>query len=256
MPPSQFCVSDPGREFICFARGLIFEGNVLAYDPSTNGAEWIPVCSTASDLSQVKEMSALALCNMVPHIPDEGAERLDRFRECRDERWRDSGEEASAAEAHEEEVEAETMDEDDREEEGCKEEDEDADDDADDEDGGEESESHSSSGSTQESPCSNQHYSDRHCRCPCSWAEQSESGNGEDGPRELFISENSEGEAGHPQAPPSSLLHELESSGEMPEVVGQMVPSETASTMGNLLPAGSQDAVVIHAMADESRSLE
>ena len=122
---------------------------------------------TASDLLQVAEMSALALCNMVPCILDEGAERLDRFRERRDERGRDSGEEASAAEApHEEEAEAETMNEDDREEEGCKEEDEDVDD----EDGGEESESHSSLGSMQESPCSTQCYSGRCHHCPHSWA--------------------------------------------------------------------------------------
>ena len=97
MPPSQFHVSDTGRKFICFTRGLIFEGNVLTYDPSTNGAEWIPMCGTASDLSWSEEMSALVLCNMVPHILDEGAERLVRFRECRDEKERDGVEEASAA---------------------------------------------------------------------------------------------------------------------------------------------------------------
>ena len=39
MPPSWFHMSDPGGEFICFTRGLIFEGNVLTYDPSTNRVE-------------------------------------------------------------------------------------------------------------------------------------------------------------------------------------------------------------------------
>ena len=68
-------------------------------------------------------MSALALCNMVPHILDEGVERLDRFGECRDENEKDGAEEASSTEArHKEEVEEETMDE------GCKEKDEDVDD--------------------------------------------------------------------------------------------------------------------------------
>ena len=203
-------------------------------------------------------MSALVLCNMVLHIPDEGAERLDRFRECRDERGRDSGEETSSAEVpHEEEVEAETMDEDDREEEGCKEDDEGADA----EDWGEESKSHSSLGSMLESLHSTWHYSDRHCCCPRSWAEGSESGNSEDGfLGELSISENSggdgEGEVGCPQAPPSSPLQEPESLGEMPEEVGQIVPSETVSTVGNLPPAGSQDAIVVHTTEDEFRSLK
>ena len=183
--------------------------------------------STASDLSWAEEMSALELCNMVPGILDEGAERLDRFGECKGKRKKDSGKEASAAEAsHEEEVEEETMDEDDREEEGHEEEDEDMEDeDADDEDGGMKSESHSSLGSMQENPCSSWHYSDR-CHChPYSWAKQSKSENGEDGSLgELSVSENSEGEGedevGHWQALPSSLLHEPESSGETPEVVG------------------------------------
>ena len=163
MPPPQFCISDPGREFICFTRGLIFEGNVLAYDPSTNGVEWIPVHDTASILSWVEEMSALVLCNMVLCVTDEGAGRLNRFRECREENERDC----------KEEVEEQTMDEDNREEEGYEDvDDEDADDeDMDDEDGDKESESHSSSGSMQESPRSTHHYSDRHHHCPHSWAE-------------------------------------------------------------------------------------
>ena len=249
-------MSDPGGKFICFARGLIFEGNVLTYDPSTNGAEWIPVHSTASDLSWVEEMSALALCNMVPHVPDEGAERLDRFGECRDKNERDGVKEESSAEApHEEEAEEQTMDEDDREEEGHKEEDENAND----EDGDEERVSHSSSGSMQKSPCSIHRYSDRcHC-CLHSWTEQCESGNGEDGSfGEISVSENSEGEGGgemgHLQALQSFLLCAQEFLCELHEVVGQTVPSETTSTTGNLPPADSQNAVVIHATEDELRS--
>ena len=67
-------MSDPSREFICLAKGLIFEDNVLAYDPSTNKAEWIPVHGTTSNLSWAEEVSALMLCNTVGHVPDEGAE--------------------------------------------------------------------------------------------------------------------------------------------------------------------------------------
>ena len=177
MPPSQFCVGNPIVEFIRFARGLLFEGNVLAYDHSTKEVEWIPMCGTISDLSRAKEVSALMLCNMVLHIPDEGAERLDRFGEHRDINERGGGvREASSAEVHhEEEVEEETMGEDDEEEEGHEEDDEYTDD----EDGDEESQSHSSSGSTQEGPHSTHHYSDR-CHHPHNWAEQNESGNDED----------------------------------------------------------------------------
>ena len=43
IPPMQFRVSSPMGEFICFARGLIFDGAVLTYDPVSNGAKWIPV---------------------------------------------------------------------------------------------------------------------------------------------------------------------------------------------------------------------
>ena len=60
----------------------------------------------------------------------------------------------------------------------------------------------------------------------------------------------------HLQALPSFLQCEQESLGELPEVVGQTVLSETVSTVGNLPPAGSQDAVVIHATEDELRSIK
>ena len=83
MPPTQFQMSSPTGEFICFARGLIFEGAVLAYDLVSTGAEWIPVRGTTQDLSRA-EMSALALENMVPHSPDAELERLNRFGESRD----------------------------------------------------------------------------------------------------------------------------------------------------------------------------
>ena len=72
IPPSWFHLGNPSGEFICYARGLIFEGNVVAYDPSTNRVKWIPMHGNISDLSWVEGMSALAWCNMVPHTPDEG----------------------------------------------------------------------------------------------------------------------------------------------------------------------------------------
>ena len=83
MPHCQFHMSNQNGGFICFVRGLIFEGHVLTYNPNTNEAEWVPVCSTTSDLSCV-ELSALTLCNLVPCIPEEGVKRLDQFGEHRD----------------------------------------------------------------------------------------------------------------------------------------------------------------------------
>ena len=71
-------------EFICFARGLINKGMVLAYDLVTNGAEWIPVQSTVQELSRAEEMSTLTLYNLVPHSPDADSKRMNRFGENRD----------------------------------------------------------------------------------------------------------------------------------------------------------------------------
>ena len=62
---------------------------MLAYDLVSNEAEWIPVWGMVSDLSQVEEVSARELNNMVPHDSDEGARRLDWFGKQRSE----SGEE-------------------------------------------------------------------------------------------------------------------------------------------------------------------
>ena len=59
MPPTRFHISSPMGEFICFAWGLIYEGTILAYDPITNGVEWISVWGTAQDLLRVQETSAL-----------------------------------------------------------------------------------------------------------------------------------------------------------------------------------------------------
>ena len=99
--------------------------------------------------------------------------------------------------------------------------------------------------------CSTCHYSDR-CCCPGSVAEQSESGNREDGFLGGFsVSQDSEGkgesETGHTPAPTFSPLSGQES----PEAA----PEETMSTAGNLLPAGSQDTVIVCTTEDELRSL-
>ena len=48
--------------------GLLFEGNVLAYDPASNEVEWVPMQGTAEDHSQA-EASARELSNMAPLTP-------------------------------------------------------------------------------------------------------------------------------------------------------------------------------------------
>ena len=57
---------------------------MLAYDPATNGAEWVPVQGTASNLSPVEEASAWELSNIVIQDPPEDAPRMDHFREHRE----------------------------------------------------------------------------------------------------------------------------------------------------------------------------
>ena len=178
---------------------MIFEGHVLAYNPSTNEAEWILVHSTTSNLSHVEEVSALVLCNLVLHIPDEGAIRLDRFGEHRDLEG-GVGEASSVEVPHKEGLGEELM---------CEDELEDTDDeDADDEDM--DDVSMSSSASSQESQCPNCCYSDRCCH-PCSWAEHCKSEEGEDDslvrlPTGQCSRGKGENEVEHLPAPTSSPL--------------------------------------------------
>ena len=77
LPSMWFHVSQPNGDFVCMARGLLFEGNVLAYDPTSKEAEWVPMQDTAEDLSQAEEASARELSNMVPLDSAEEVQRLD-----------------------------------------------------------------------------------------------------------------------------------------------------------------------------------
>ena len=53
----------------------MFEGSVLAYNPTMNEAEWIPVRGLTNDLTWAEERSAVALANYVPCAPAEVAQR-------------------------------------------------------------------------------------------------------------------------------------------------------------------------------------
>ena len=73
MPAGQFRVMEEGGAYLFTVRALVFEGSVLAYNPTMNEAEWVPVCSLANVLSWAEERSAVALANYVPSIPAEAA---------------------------------------------------------------------------------------------------------------------------------------------------------------------------------------
>ena len=82
MPAAQFWVMEEGGAYLCTARALVFEGGILAYNPTMNEAEWVPVHGLANDLSWAEERSAVALANYVPHIQAEAA-RIARPGVCR-----------------------------------------------------------------------------------------------------------------------------------------------------------------------------
>ena len=70
------------------AWALIFEGSVLAYNPTRDEAEWVPTCGVANDLSWVGERSVVALANFVPRIPQE-ADRIAELGACHLLGWSD-----------------------------------------------------------------------------------------------------------------------------------------------------------------------
>ena len=84
LPPLRFCISSLKGEFICIAWNLLFKGSMLAYDPTTNRAKWVPMWGTVSDLSLVEEASTWQLSNIVIQDPPEDAPRMDCFMEHRE----------------------------------------------------------------------------------------------------------------------------------------------------------------------------
>ena len=69
----QFRVMDEVGTYLCVAWALVFEGSVLAYNPTRDEVEWIPTCGLANDLTWTEEKSAMALANYVPCILQEAA---------------------------------------------------------------------------------------------------------------------------------------------------------------------------------------
>ena len=81
MPAAQFRVTDEAATYLCIARALVFEGSILAYNPTKNKAEWVPVRGLTNDLTWADERSAVALANYVPCILSEVA-RIARLGAC------------------------------------------------------------------------------------------------------------------------------------------------------------------------------
>ena len=74
MPVMQFRVTDKVRTYLCVARALVFEGSILAYNPTRDEVEWVPACGLANDLTWAEEKSAMAQANYMPCIPQEAAQ--------------------------------------------------------------------------------------------------------------------------------------------------------------------------------------
>ena len=86
MPAMKFRVTDEEGTYLCMARGLVFEGSILAYDLARDEAEWVPTRGVANDLSWVEER--MAVTNFVPCTHQE-ADRIAEFRTHRLLSWTD-----------------------------------------------------------------------------------------------------------------------------------------------------------------------
>ena len=59
-------------------------GGMLAYNPAANGAEWVPMRGTASDLSPAEDASTWELSNIMFQDLPEDVQRVDCFGECQE----------------------------------------------------------------------------------------------------------------------------------------------------------------------------
>ena len=82
LPPLKFCMTEPNVKLVGVVCGLLFKGNVLTYDPASNGMEWVQVWGTVNDLSPVEDASAWELSNITLPDSPEDRPRMDRFGEC------------------------------------------------------------------------------------------------------------------------------------------------------------------------------
>ena len=78
MPAAQFHVTEGRGTYLCTTRALVFEGSILAYNPTLNEAKWVPTHGLVNDLSWAEERSVVALANYIPHALGE-VERIARL---------------------------------------------------------------------------------------------------------------------------------------------------------------------------------
>ena len=84
----EFRVTDEEGTHLCEVRALIFEGSVLAYDPTMDEVEWVPTRRVANNLSWAEERMVVTLANFVPHTPCE-ADRITELGTCHLLAWTD-----------------------------------------------------------------------------------------------------------------------------------------------------------------------
>ena len=78
MPVVQLRVMDKVGTYLCVAWALVFEGSVLAYNPTRDEVEWVPVHGLTNNLTWAEERSAIALANYMPRVSQEAA-RITRL---------------------------------------------------------------------------------------------------------------------------------------------------------------------------------
>ena len=78
-------MTEPSGELVGVVHILLFEGNVLVYDPASNGMEWVPVWGTVNDLSSMEDASARELINITLLDSPKDIPQMDQFGECHQE---------------------------------------------------------------------------------------------------------------------------------------------------------------------------
>ena len=73
MPAVQLRVTDEVGTYLCVAWILVFEGSILAYNPTRDEVEWVPVHGLTNDLTWAEERSTVALANYMLRVPQEVA---------------------------------------------------------------------------------------------------------------------------------------------------------------------------------------
>ena len=66
MPAMEFRVTDEEGTYLCTARALIYEGSILAYNPTRDKAGWVPTCRVTNNLSWAEERMAVTLDDEQP----------------------------------------------------------------------------------------------------------------------------------------------------------------------------------------------